>query len=294
MNGVIIIDKEAGFTSFDVVAKVRKLCRPYKVGHTGTLDPDATGVLPVCIGNATRAADIMSGNDKKSYRALLRLGSATDTYDASGKVTNVGDPSGVTDEVFENVLKDFRGEIKQVPPMYSAIKIGGKKLYELAREGKEIEREEREVTIHSLKIAERNGNDFVLDIDCSKGTYIRSLCHDIGIKLGCFGHMASLERTRSGNFTIEEAVKLSSLSDTEDIEKHLISTDRLFDYPIFTVSEKQERLVKNGVSAYCEGELGLYKVFNKKGEFLSVSEIVMIEGMKCLKLVKSFYGESGR
>ena len=294
MNGVIVIDKEAGFTSFDVVAKVRKLCRPYKVGHTGTLDPDATGVLPVCIGNATRAADIMSGNDKKSYRALLRLGSATDTYDASGKVTDEGDPEGITDEIFEEVLKDFRGEIKQVPPMYSAIKVGGKKLYELAREGKEIEREERLVTINSLEVVKREGNDFTIDVDCSKGTYIRSLCHDIGIKLGCFAHMAALERTKSGNFTIEDAVKLSELSDITDIEKRLIPTERLFDYPDFTVSEKQERLVRNGVSAYCNGEEGKYRVFNQKGEFLSVSEIVTIDGQKCLKLVKSFYGESGR
>ena len=294
MNGVIVIDKEAGFTSFDVVAKVRKLCRPYKVGHTGTLDPDATGVLPVCIGNATRAADIMSGNDKKSYRAVLRLGSATDTYDASGKVTDEGDPSCVTDELFGKVLEGFRGEIKQIPPMYSAIKVGGKKLYELAREGKEIEREERLVTINSLEIVKREGNDFTIDVDCSKGTYIRSLCHDIGIKLGCFAHMAALERTKSGNFTIGEAVKLSELSGAEDIEKYLIPTERLFDYPDFFVSEKQERLVKNGVSAYCEGDVGLYRVFNKNGEFLSISEITEIEGKKCLKLVKSFYGESGR
>ncbi len=290
MNGVIVIDKAAGFTSFDVVAKVRRLCRPFKVGHTGTLDPDATGVLPVCIGNATRAADIMSGNDKKSYRAVMRLGSATETYDASGAVTKSGDASGITDEMIENVLPFFRGEIMQIPPMYSAIKIGGKKLYELAREGKEIEREARKITIHSLSVVHRAGNDVTLDIDCSKGTYIRSLCHDIGIKLGCFAHMAELQRTKSGNFTLEDAVKLSSLSDISDIEKHLIPTERLFDYPDFTASEKQEYLVKNGVSAYCEGEIGKYRVFNKNGEFLSVSEIVMVDGKKCLKLVKSFYG----
>lgn len=290
MNGVIIIDKEAGFTSFDVVAKVRKLCRPFKVGHTGTLDPDATGVLPVCIGNATRAADIMSGNDKKSYRAVMRLGSATETYDASGAVTESADATGVTDELVENALSSFRGEIMQVPPMYSAIKIGGKKLYELAREGKEIEREARRVIIHSLSVVAREGNDITIDVDCSKGTYIRSLCHDVGIKLGCYAHMASLRRMKSGNFTLDDAVKLSELADASDIEKHLIPTERLFDYPDFTVSEKQEYLVRNGVSAYCEGEEGKYRVFNKKGEFLSVSEIVNMDGRKCLKLVKSFYG----
>lgn len=290
MNGVIVIDKEAGFTSFDVVAKVRRLCRPFKVGHTGTLDPDATGVLPVCIGNATRAADIMSGNDKKSYRAVMRLGASTETYDASGAVNKTGDASGITDEMIENALFSFRGEIMQIPPMYSAIKIGGKKLYELAREGKEIEREARKITIHSLSVVERDGNDITLDIDCSKGTYIRSLCHDIGLKLGCFAHMAALQRTKSGNFTLEDAVDLSSLSDISDIEKHLIPTERLFDYPDFTASEKQEYLVKNGVSAYCEGEEGKYRVFNKNGEFLSVSEIVTVDGRKCLKLIKSFYG----
>lgn len=294
MNGVIVIDKEAGFTSFDVVAKVRKLCRPYKVGHTGTLDPDATGVLPVCIGNATRAADIMSGNDRKSYRAVMRLGSATDTYDASGKVTDMGDASGITDTMVESVIKLFTGDIMQVPPMYSAIKVDGKKLYELARAGKEIERKERPVTIHTLTIVSRKENDIALDIDCSKGTYIRSLCHDIGIKLGCFAHMAQLQRTKSGNFTIDDAVKLSELSGISDIEKRIIPTERLFDYPDFTVSEKQERLVRNGVSAYCSGEEGLYRVFNKNGEFLSISEIVTVDGKKCLKLVKSFYGESGR
>lgn len=294
MNGVIVINKEAGFTSFDVVAIVRRLCRPYKVGHTGTLDPDATGVLPVCIGNATRAADIMCGNDRKSYRAVMRLGSATDTYDASGKVTDKGDSSGITDEALSDAVKLFTGDIMQIPPMYSAIKVGGKKLYELAREGKEIERKERPVTIHSLKIVSRDGDDIVLDIDCSKGTYIRSLCHDMGLKLGCFAHMAQLQRTKSGNFTIDDAVNLSELSDISDIEKHLIPTERLFDYPDFTVSEKQERLVRNGVSAYCNGEEGMYRVFNNKGEFLSVSEIVTIDGQKCLKLVKSFYGESGK
>lgn len=290
MNGVIVIDKEKDMTSFDVVAIIRRLCRPHKVGHTGTLDPDATGVLPVCIGNATKAADIMTGNDKKSYRAVLCLGKATDTFDASGKVTRERDAGGVTDSMIEEALSSFRGEIMQVPPMYSAIKIGGKKLYELAREGKDIEREPRKVTIHSLTVRERCGHLITLDIDCSKGTYIRSLCNDLGEKLGTFGYMAELRRTRSGNFKEEDAVKLSNLKSTGDIEKILIPTERLFDYPSFVVSEKQEYLVRNGVSAYCDGENGMYKVFSKSGEFLSVSEITEIEGKKCLKLVKSFYG----
>lgn len=290
MNGVIVIDKDENMTSFDVVAKMRKICKTKKVGHTGTLDPDATGVLPVCIGNATRAADIMTGADKKRYRALMRLGSATDTFDASGKVTLTGDASIIKDGAIESAGEAFRGEIMQVPPMYSAIKHGGKKLYQLAREGKTVELEPRSVKIHSLEILGRNGNDVTLDIICSKGTYIRSLCNDIGEKLGCFAHMAALRRTASGNFTENEAVKLSELNE-ENAENYLVPTDRLFDYPEFKATGKQEYLIKNGVAAYCEGEEGLYRVYSESGKFLSVSEIVVIDGKNCLKLVKSFWGE---
>ncbi len=290
MNGVIVIDKDKDMTSFDVVAKVRRLCRPFKVGHTGTLDPDATGVLPVCIGNATKAADIMSGNHLKSYRAVLCLGKATDTYDASGKVLEERCTEGVTDKMIEDALVYFKGEIMQVPPMYSAIKIGGKKLYELAREGKVIDREERKVTIHSIEVKERNGDFITLDIDCSKGTYIRSICNDLGERLGTLGYMAELRRTKSGNFTEKDAVKLSSLESIQDIERLLIPTERLFDYPSFIATEKQEYLIRNGVSAYCEGEEGTYKVFSKSGTFLSLSEITDIDGKRCLKLIKSFYG----
>ncbi len=290
MNGVIVIDKEKGMTSFDVVAKVRRLCRPFKVGHTGTLDPDATGVLPVCIGNATKAADIMSGNDKKSYRAVLCLGKATDTYDASGKVLEERDTSLVTDLMIENALEYFKGDIMQTPPMYSAIKIGGKKLYELAREGKVIDREERKITVHSIKVVLRHGDFITLDIDCSKGTYIRSICNDLGEKIGTLGYMAELRRTKSGNFKEEDAIKLSGLESITDIEKNLIPTHHLFDYPSFIATEKQEYLIKNGVAAYCNGDFGLYKVFSKSGQFLSLSEITLIDGKKCLKLIKSFYG----
>ncbi len=290
MNGVIVIDKDEKMTSFDVVAKMRRICGTKKVGHTGTLDPDATGVLPVCIGNATRAADIMTGADKKSYRAVLRLGSATDTFDASGKVTKTGDASGLSDGEIERIISLFTGDIMQTPPMYSAIKVGGKKLYQLAREGKTVELEPRKVRIDSLKILGRNKNDVSLDITCSKGTYIRSLCNDIGEKLGCFAHMAALRRTASGNFTEKEAVKLSCLT-SENAKDYLVPTDRLFDYPAFKATGKQEYLIKNGVSAYCEGEEGLYRVYSESGAFLSVSEIVVIDGKKCLKLIKSFWGD---
>ncbi len=291
MNGVIVIDKEEKITSFDVVYKMRKLCNTKKVGHTGTLDPDATGVLPVCIGSATRASDIMTGGNIKRYTACLRLGSSTDTFDASGKVTNKADPFNISDEDIKEALSFFEGEIEQVPPMYSAIKIGGKKLYQLAREGKTIELAPRRINIESINMLSREGNDILLDVVCSKGTYIRSLCNDIGIKLSCFGHMASLRRTQSGAFTIDKAVKLSEISSYDELEKYLIPLEKLFDYPVFNLSEKQEYLVKNGVSAYCEGEDGLYRVFSQDGKFLCISEIKEIEGKKCLKLVKSFFGE---
>lgn len=292
MNGVIVIDKKENMTSFDVVAKMRKICRTKKVGHTGTLDPDATGVLPVCIGNATRAADIMTGNDKKRYTALLRLGSATDTFDASGKITSSADASGISDGMLQVALRNFTGEIMQIPPMYSAIKVGGKKLYTLAREGKTVELSPRKIRVEHINILSREKNDILLDILCSKGTYIRSLCNDIGAKLGCFGHMASLRRTESGSFTEKQAVKLECLTE-ENAESFIVPTSELFDYPCYTVSEKQEYLVKNGVSAYCEGELGKYRVFSKSGEFISVSEIIEIEGKKCLKLIKNFRNTKG-
>lgn len=288
MNGVIVIDKDEKMTSFDVVAKMRKICGTKKVGHTGTLDPDATGVLPVCIGSATRAADIMTGADNKRYQAVLRLGSATDTYDASGKITDEAPWANVTDSQIEEAAKKFTGNILQVPPMYSAIKQGGKKLYQLAREGKTVELEPREIRVNFINILSRDGADIVMDISCSKGTYIRSICHDMGISLGCFGHMAKLRRTESGAFNIDRAVKLSELT-PETAERFLIPTSEVFDYPVFHASEKQAFLVKNGVSAYCEGEKGIYRVFAPDGEFLSVSEITEIEGTLCLKLIKSFW-----
>lgn len=287
MNGVIVIDKEEKMTSFDVVAKMRRLCGTKKVGHTGTLDPDATGVLPVCIGNATRAADIMTGADNKRYTAVLRLGAATDTFDASGSITREGSSDAITDERISEVLEGFKGEILQAPPMYSAVKLEGKKLYELARAGKTVEVEKRSVRVDFINVISRKGNDVTLDIGCSKGTYIRSICNDVGEALGSFAHMAALRRTQSGAFRIENAIKLSELT-PEKIEEALIPTSELFDYPVFTVTEKQEFLVKNGVSAYCEGEKGKYRVFSQSGEFISVSEITEIEGKLCLRLIKNF------
>lgn len=289
INGVIVVNKEAGMTSFDVVYKIRKLAGTKKVGHTGTLDPDATGVLPVLIGNATRAADIMDKTEHKRYTATLRLGSATDTQDSSGCVVLEGDVSGVTEDKLKDAISHFVGDILQTPPMYSAIKVGGKKLYELARKGVEIEREKREIKIYSIDLLSFDGRDAVIDVKCSKGTYIRTLCHDIGEYMGCFGHMAKLCREESGSFKLSEAVTIEELKEG-GLEKHLISTERLFSYPKFTLTKKQEYLVKNGVAAYCEGDEGKYRVYSEEGNFLCISEIKTIEGEKCLKLIKSFYG----
>ena len=288
MDGILVIRKEKGYTSHDVVAKLRGILHMKKIGHTGTLDPAAEGVLPVALGRGTRLVELLTEKEK-TYEAVLRLGVSTDTQDMTGTILSEK-PVTVTEEEVRETVASFVGEQMQVPPMYSAIKHGGKKLYQLAREGKTVELEPRSVKIHSLEILGRNGNDVTLDIICSKGTYIRSLCNDIGEKLGCFAHMAALRRTASGNFTENEAVKLSELNE-ENAENYLVPTDRLFDYPEFKATGKQEYLIKNGVAAYCEGEEGLYRVYSESGKFLSVSEIVVIDGKNCLKLVKSFWGE---
>ena len=215
MNGVINIYKPKGMTSHDVVSKIRKISGIKKVGHTGTLDPDAKGVLPICIGKATKLADMLTFSDKR-YTALLRLGVVTDTQDLTGNVLFEREVS-VTKEEFLNATKKFVGEIEQIPPMYSAVKIGGKKLYELARKGIEVERKPRKITIYGINVLSFDGKDAKLDISCSKGTYIRTLCHDIGDLLGCGGCMAELVRTQSSIFKAEDAVSLDELT-SENIE----------------------------------------------------------------------------
>jgi len=209
INGIINIYKEEGYTSHDVVAIVKKLFKA-KTGHTGTLDPNATGVLPICLGKATKLADYIMA-DTKGYKATLKLGITTDTQDIWGEVISTKDVNCSLEEI-TNVVKSFVGKQTQIPPMYSAIKINGKKLYELAREGKEIERKSREIEVYSIDILSFNGKDEItLDIVCSKGTYIRTICHDIGEKLGCGGSMVNLLRFKSGNFLVDNAIKISEL-----------------------------------------------------------------------------------
>lgn len=249
MDGIFNIYKEKGFTSHDVVAVVRKTIHMKKVGHTGTLDPDAEGVLPICVGRATKLSDIIM-DGRKSYRAVLRLGITTTTEDASGEVLETRSVEFDEEKIRRTVLS-FIGKQEQIPPMYSAIKVNGKKLYELAREGKEIERKARLIEIYDIRIRRFLPPDAVeLDVDCSKGTYIRTLCADIGKALGCGGHMAELLRTAAGAFTIENAVRLSQLkewAEQEQAENHLLSMEQaLREFPKIRIAERFTKLLVNG------------------------------------------------
>ena len=229
LNGIINIHKEAGFTSHDVVAKMRGICRQKKIGHTGTLDPQATGVLPVCLGSATKLCDMLTDKDKE-YVAELLLGQVTDTQDTTGQVLKE-QPVTVTEEQVRSAVLSFVGDYDQVPPMYSALKVNGKKLYELAREGKEVERAARRVHIAEIEILDVALPVVKMRVACSKGTYIRTLCADIGEKLGCGGTMQSLVRTRVGNFALDESVtleQLEKLRDEERLEEVLLPVDRVF------------------------------------------------------------------
>lgn len=248
MNGIINIYKEKGFTSFDVVAKMRGILNMKKIGHTGTLDPDAMGVLPVCIGNGTRLVELLADHDKE-YIAELRLGVCTDTQDMTGTILKEA-PVEVTGEQVEAAVMSFVGDCMQIPPMYSALKVNGQKLYDLARAGIEVERKARPVTFHQIEILSIELPVVKFRVVCSKGTYIRTLCNDIGEKLGCYGAMQSLLRTRVGAFTLEEAITLEQLEnyrDAGELEKVVLSPDRVFLH-LPAVNAKPEfcRLLDNG------------------------------------------------
>lgn len=247
-NGIINVYKESGFTSHDVVAKLRGILHQKKIGHTGTLDPEAMGVLPVCLGNATRLCDMITDKSKE-YRAVLLLGVSTDTEDATGKILSTK-AVNVTEEDIIKAVKSFIGEYNQIPPMYSALKVNGKKLCDLARKGIEIERKPREVFIYDIIIKKIDIPEVTMTVKCSKGTYIRSLCRDIGEKLNTGGTMKSLVRTRTGIFSIENAVKLSEISknmEDNNIDSLIMPTDSFFnEYPAVNVSGRNEMLVKNG------------------------------------------------
>ena len=249
IHGILNIYKKKGYTSHDVVAKLRGITGQRKIGHTGTLDPEAEGVLPVCLGRATKVCDLLTDRDK-TYEAVLFLGIRTDTQDVTGTVTDRGDVRGITREMVEQAAHKYVGEYDQIPPMYSALKVNGKKLYELAREGKTIERKARRVRIYELEILEEALPRVRLRVRCSKGTYIRTLCDDIGADLGCYGCMEALLRTRVGPFALEEACRLEEVASalkTGELGKMLCPIDRLFaEYPAVRVKEGWEKLAYNG------------------------------------------------
>ncbi len=248
-DGILIIKKEAGWTSHDVVAKVRRIMGMSKVGHAGTLDPAATGVLPVLLGRATRIAEYLLEWDK-AYRAVLRLGETTDTQDATGTVLSQTDAGGITEETLRQVITRFRGPQRQVPPMYSAVKVGGRPLYKAARAGETVERAERAIVIYDLNILAIDGRDVTLDVVCSKGTYIRTLCADIGHALGVGGHLYALERLRVGPLSIDQALTLEQVSAQAaigTIEARLITLNQALDrLPAVRVTDEQARCVLHG------------------------------------------------
>ena len=270
MQGILIVDKPMDWTSFDVVAKLRGVLGTRKLGHSGTLDPMATGVLPVFCGGASKAVDLQLNHDK-TYRATLRLGARTDTGDSTGTVLETAPVTAGEKELLA-VLPQFIGPQMQVPPMYSAIKINGQKLYQLARKGQEIERPPRRVTIHELALLEPEDGDWRLRIRCSKGTYVRALCHDIGQALGCGGCMSALRRTMAAGFTLAES---RSIEDVQAQGEALLSpTDTLFrQYPAYHIAgERDHRRCLCGNPLAAEGlQPGLYRVYSPNGAFLCLS-----------------------
>ena len=287
-NGILIVDKPAGWTSQDVAAKLRGVFHERRVGHGGTLDPMATGVLPVFIGRATRAAEFMESAEKE-YVAGLRLGLVTNTQDTSGE-TLCEQPVSVTREQLEAVLRRFTGPIEQIPPMYSAVKIGGRKLYELARKGQEIERAPRAVTIHELELLDGGGADWTLRVRCTKGTYVRTLCHDIGAALGCGGCMSSLRRTMAGRFPLDGALTMTQILDfaaQNDPQALLMPVDALFSqHPALIVTLQQAARVRNGAEVR-DGQFpdGMCRVYCETGEFLMLGEV----RAHTLRTVKNFF-----
>ncbi len=288
MNGILIVDKPQGWTSHDVVAKLRGIYREKRIGHSGTLDPMATGVLVVFLGRATRAVELCE-NDEKEYVAGLRLGLVTNTQDVTGETLEENSVNATRQQV-EEVLKSFLGPQSQIPPMYSAVKIGGKKLYEMARKGQEVERKPRNITIEALELLEQNGNDYLIRVRCSKGTYVRTLCHDIGTALGCGGCLYFLQRTKAGRFTLEDAVSLEEIQRARDDDQHtglLRTVDSIFaEYPETVLAEKDVRRCKNGTDIPGVGlPDGSYRVYGPDGEFLMLGKSQ--DGV--LGTVKSFF-----
>ena len=278
MDGVIVIRKEKGFTSHDVVAKLRGILHMKKIGHTGTLDPDAEGVLPVALGKATRLVDMITDKEK-TYEAVMRLGVVTDTQDMSGTVLSQTTELSVTEEELCTVVSSFVGDYMQVPPMYSALKVNGKKLYELAREGKTVERKPSPVRFYEIEILDISFPLVRFRVTCSKGTYIRTLCHDIGEKLGCGAAMESLLRTKVGRFTLDDAITLAQTEEAVQkgtIESKILGIEEILaEYPRVCCTKEGDRLLANGnplVQALVDAQekKGWIRMCSSEGSFAGV------------------------
>lgn len=284
MDGIVIVNKPSGWTSQDVTARLRRVFQTKRIGHGGTLDPMATGVLPVFVGRATRGVEFFE-HAEKIYETVLRLGVITDTEDISGTVLEQRSVD-ICEEVFLSVLARFRGEILQVPPMYSALKINGQKLCDLARQGKQVERQPRPITIYELTCLSFDGETARLRVHCSKGTYIRTLCKDIGEALGCGGCMQSLQRIQAGNYTIAEAVDLDRLLEADIPGNFLRPVDSLFShYPAVTLTPKQELRCRNGNAFSVTMRDGTYRAYSQEGEFLMLAEV----SSGVMSTIKSFF-----
>lgn len=284
IHGVINIYKEKGYTSHDVVAKLRGILKQKKIGHTGTLDPAAEGVLPVCLGKGTKLCDMLTEKEK-TYRAVLLLGKTTDTQDTTGEVLSEQAVS-CTEEDARKAVESFQGEYNQIPPMYSALKVNGQKLCDLARKGKTVERQPRPITIHTLEYLGMENGCLKLRVDCSKGTYIRTLCEDIGRALGCGGCMEALRRTKAGEYDISQAVPLQQVLDSENPEQYLRPVDSMFaSHPAVTLTANQEKRCRNGNAFSVAIADGTYRAYSQTGEFLMLARVT--GGV--METVKSFF-----
>ena len=284
MNGIVIVDKPQGWTSQDVTARLRRVFDTRRIGHGGTLDPMATGVLPVFVGRATRSVEFFE-HAEKTYETVLLLGKRTDTQDVTGRVLEER-PVSLSLADVEAVLPQFRGEILQVPPMYSALKVNGQKLCDLARKGQQVERKPRPITIFELTLLSFEENRLRLRVRCSKGTYIRTLCDDIGAALGTLGCMESLRRTQAGDYSITEAVPLETLLETDSPETYLRGMDSMFTrYPAVTLTPNQEKRCRNGNSFTRPMANGTYRAYGENGEFLMLAKVED----NIMSTIKSFF-----
>lgn len=283
MFGFLNVYKPKGKTSHDVVAILRRITKIKQIGHTGTLDPFAEGVLPICIGKATRLIEYL--NDDKAYIGTVQLGKSTTTYDLEGETVEVSDKTPDLEEI-ENELNNFRGDIEQLPPIYSAIKVNGKKLYEYARKGEEVEIKPRSVNISDLKILNYDKENRILElyIKCSKGTYIRSIAHDLGKKLGCLGHLIKLVRVKAGDFEVENSIKLEDLTDIETVQKHLIYPLEKLDYQTYELNTKELELVSHGMQIFARTNLqnGIV-ILTNNNKLIAVAEMLN-DKIKCSKV----------